>query len=67
LSVLTFSIILINTKTYMYLDERTLMTVKKTVYKGVIHTCDIIKVYKLIYLDIRLDILICLKRTIKTF
>ena len=37
------------------------MTIKKTIYKGYSHTCGILTVYKLIYLDIRLDILICLK------
>ena len=47
----------------MYMDTRTLMEVKKTVYKGYIHTCDIITMFKLTYLDIRLDILICLKYT----
>jgi len=47
----------------MYMNKRTLMTIKKTVYKGYSHTCDIITVYKLIYLDIRLDILFCLKIT----
>ena len=45
------------------MDKRTLMTIKKTEYKGYNHTCDIFKVYKLIYLDVRLDILICLKIT----
>jgi len=45
------------------MDKRTLMAIKKTVYKGYIHTCDIITVYKSIYLDIRLDISICLKIT----
>ena len=45
------------------MDKWTLMTVNKTVYKGYIHTCDTITVYKLIYLDILLDILICLKPT----
>ena len=45
----------------MFMDKRTLMTIKKTIYKGYSHTCDIITVYKLFYLDIRLDILICLK------
>ena len=39
------------------------MTIKKTLYKGYSHTCDIITVYKLIYLDIRLDILFCLNST----
>ena len=32
----------------MYMDKRALMTIKKTVYKGYSHTCDIITVYKLI-------------------
>jgi len=45
----------------MYMDTRTLLTVKKTVYKGYSHTFDIITVYKSIYLDIRFDILILLK------
>mgnify|MGYP000361457042 FL=1 len=44
----------------MYMDKRTLMTIKKTFYKGNSHTCDIITLYKLIYLDIRL---ICLNIT----
>ena len=55
---------LINKKTYMYMDKRTLMTIKKTAYNGYngyIHTCDIITLYKLTYHDIWLDILICLK------
>jgi len=39
------------------MDKRNITTVKKTVYKGYIHTCDIITVYKFIYLDI----LFCLK------
>jgi len=43
----------------MYMDKGTFMTIKKTVYKGYIHTCDIITMHKLIYLDI----LICLKIT----
>jgi len=38
------------------MDTRTLLTVKKTVYKGYSHTFDIITVYKSIYLDIRFDI-----------
>ena len=49
----------------MYMDKRTLVTVKETVYKGYIHACDIITVYKLTSLDIRLDILIFLNRTLK--
>jgi len=40
------------------MDKRTLMPVKKTVYKGYSHTCYIITGYKSIYLDIRLDIII---------
>ena len=55
--------ILINKNTYMFMDKGTLMTIKKTIYKGYSHTCDIITVYKLTYHDIRLDILICLKIT----
>jgi len=47
----------------MYMDKGTLMTIKTTVYKGYSHTCEIITVYKLFYLDIRLDILIFLKIT----
>jgi len=47
------------------MDKRTLVTVKKTIYKGYINACDIITVYKLTYLDIRLDILIFLNRTLK--
>jgi len=47
----------------MYMNKRTLMAVKKTVYKGYSHTCDIITVYELIYLDIRLGILDSLKIT----
>ena len=54
---------LINKKTYMYMDKRTLMTIKKTVLLG-------LKPYlwhnHSVYinlLDIRLDILICLKIT----
>jgi len=43
------------------MDKRTLMTIKKTIYKGYSHTCGIITVYKLTYHDIRLDILIFLK------
>ena len=42
------------------------MAVKKTVYKGYTHTCDIITVYLLTYHDIRLDILICLSVYIYT-
>ena len=66
LSVLTFSKL---QTIYSYFNQQkrhtciwtkeTLTTVKKTVYKGYIHTCDIITVYKFIYLDI----LFCLKIT----
>ena len=45
------------------MDTRTLMTIKKTFYKGNSHICDIVTVYKLFYLDIRLDLLIFLKIT----
>jgi len=38
----------------MYMDKRTLMTIKKTVYRGYIHTCNIITVYTLIYLGLNI-------------